>query len=243
MSNDFKRTLGLVAVVAVFVAVAAGGWTLFVAPWLDYEDQIARLDKQVFQKSWEVRKKLKDRAELEKYRLISLPSDPDVAQMDYDRHLSKLLQKAGFQSEYLKPINVAHQPAVRLARGAAKKEPVFQPVLFEVRGRASPTELRKFLHEFKKTPLLHKIKSMHIEPVNKEKGSGDLRVNMVIEAIIVQGAPKKQPGRYRRPPAPVERAAGAARRSGGPAANRVGSWADRAARPAAVRHGRRETGL
>lgn len=191
MSDDFKRTLSILAGVIALAAVAYGGWLFFVKPWLDLGDQIASVEDDIDRKSRLVRLKLKERTELEKYRLISLPENPDEAQADYDRYLSKLLAKSGFDGEFLKPINLANQQQLRGAKGTSKKEPVYRPVLFEVRGRASLAALTKVLHEFKKTPLLHKIRTMHIEPVDKQKGSGDLRVNMTIEAIIVQGAGKK----------------------------------------------------
>ncbi len=192
MKEDKKRLLRIVGLAAALCVLAGLVWFFFVSPWLEYDARISDLNEKIFQVQRDITKKIKEKNELEKFRLISLPTNIYVARREYERFLNDLLTESGFHVDYLHGSDVQVQNRSQAARPGAKKEtPVYQPVLFEVRGLASVKDLAVLLDRFHRTPLLHKIKTMSLESADAKAKSARpdvLQVSLAVEALIVKGA-------------------------------------------------------
>ena len=148
-------------------------------------------------------------------------------QVKYDEYLSDLLARNGFQSD---SISIRPRQVEQRATMRGKKQPVYERLAFSVVGRATLDDVVKTLGEFHRTPLLHQVRNLSMEPVQQQRGpaaapapvgrgargarggarggaaapsTGLLELKMTVEALAVNGArvrPTLLPTRLPYPP-------------------------------------------
>lgn len=203
MSDDFKKVLRILAPVAIVVFLAGFGWMFFLQPYFNYEQQLTVANKNLLNKMQQMRKVQKQIAELERFRLTSLPVDRDITKEqrkpkeEYRRYLSELLTRSRFKVD-TNGMTTSISSSVpfgmnRNRFGAKKEKPVYQKVQVKLSGYAKLEDLVVFLRLFRRAPVLHRIARINMEPADRKKmGSNYLHVSMSIEALIVAGATKRQ---------------------------------------------------
>jgi len=182
------------------ILVLGGGFLAYqmvVRPLGEYGTTIASLEDEVEGAKGQVFKILKDKPQLERWRLMSLPIDPahpgdvGLAKGEYGKYLDQLLYKNRFME-----VNFTSVEGTRATGTQPGKKPVFTPVDFNIRAKTSLTNLVQMLEEFQRTPLLHKIKSLTIDrpenaPASRRKKDDVVAVQMTIEALVVSGAERR----------------------------------------------------
>jgi hypothetical protein len=115
-------------------------------------------------------------------------------QVDYDKYLSDLLRRSGFNPT---TINITPRIVENKAPGqnrpaAAARDPLFTRLAFTVQGRARLEAITQALEEFYKTNLLHEVRTLSVQNRPAAAGArgraGELDVNMTVEAVMASGA-------------------------------------------------------
>jgi hypothetical protein len=202
------RERRMAIILGVLVVLGAGGffgYQMFVAPWQQQEQSLRRLQDETDEKLRAIALINKDLPKLASWRLLSLPSDPVQAQREYGNYLSKLLKDNNWHIESFNP----GASDVKQGPQLPNKKPVYTALTYTIRAQTDQANLVKFLQEFHKTPLMHKIKSLILDrPATTvadaasakggfgkgKKGGkeGDkLTVNLTVEALIVNGSEKR----------------------------------------------------
>jgi hypothetical protein len=172
-------------------------YQLILRPLSEYTTTIASLDEEVENARVQQAKIMKDKPQLETWRLMSLPIDPahpgDVrlARGEYGQFLTNLLERHRFAEVNLTPMAIMRSTSTQ-----AGKKPMFIPVDFNLRAKVSLQNLVQMLEEFQRTPLMHKIKNLTIDrpenaPAARRRGGDALAVEMTIEALVVSGAERR----------------------------------------------------
>jgi hypothetical protein len=180
--------LGGAAAVVLFLI-----YQFFLKPLQAYNSQLAALERDIADKRGEANAIRKEKPLLERWRQQSLPADRYAAELEYDRYLGDLLYRSKLTVLDLHSVTTA--AIVGTGPGAAKKS-VFTPLLLSVDAQGNLKQLGEMLRRFQQTPLVHKIRSLRIESEAqgpKGQKGGRLKVHMLVEALILDKAPKEQP--------------------------------------------------
>jgi hypothetical protein len=194
----------LVAIaVLVFIMLFSGAFLVYEFYLLPREDRAERIHKlqdevntkQALRKDVE-----KQEPKITEARALSLPSDVAQSGREYDAFLSKLVKESGiplggpsgFKTERTSTAETVHGPTF-----GTKKGPFLTPLIFHLSGRTDLEHLVKLLERFYAAPMLHRIKSLRISQPSNFAGaaakpregfrSRDLEVDMIVEAVIVNG--------------------------------------------------------
>jgi hypothetical protein len=179
-------------------------YQFFLAPLQAYNSQLAGLEREINDKLAEITTIRKEKPLLERWREQSLPADrtadkpgyKDLAEREYARYLDHLLARSKVGVLDIHATTPASTES-RGAFGAAAKKAVYTPVTFSVDARTGFAHLVQMLQRFQETPVVHKIKTLRIEPDSqgpKEKEKRNtLHVHMTVEALILDRAPPEQP--------------------------------------------------
>lgn len=195
MPSQQIHIVRLVVLVGGIVGLALAIFVFILQPWKNYNQQIDNLTQQIDDQFFQLQMLGKEQQQVQQRQLLSLPTNPYIARREYDRYLSELLTRSGMVVDFLRGSSAAPEAASPLNRFAKKKEPVFTPVTFQVQARATLVSLAKMLNRFQNTPVLHKIKTLTLEPIESKGGvsqSGQLTVQITIEALIVNDAPPRE---------------------------------------------------
>jgi hypothetical protein len=183
--NRRERTLMLILVGTPLLVglLFLGNIHLFVKP--DYDRKREDLEAQVSKKTLEIRKIIKNQGELARWRELSLPVDPHLAQREYNRYLHELL-RGKFTELSLQPNTPTE---FKGGTGPLNKKTFYTSLPFSVRGEATLPQLVQVMERFERTPLMHKIKSVTLErDQDRKEERGPITVQMTVEALIVEGA-------------------------------------------------------
>ena len=101
MSKDFKFTLGILAGVGILCALLVVGWLWFLQPYLTLREELSLTEANLAQKQLELRKMHKKKAELEQFRQVSLPANPNLAKNGYHIYLRDMLTRAGMRVKHV----------------------------------------------------------------------------------------------------------------------------------------------
>ncbi len=184
------------AIILSCVAVLGGlilAYQLILRPLNDYSDNIASAKEDIDKAEKQLQAARKDKARLDRWRLMSLPgdparpNDPALATRQYRKYLSELLYKNNFLVESFNPIDTPRAPTQ-----PGKPRPAFTALHYNIRARATLGNFVRMLEEFQHTPLLHKIKSLTIARVENTAAARKNRddvvtVLMMVEALVVSG--------------------------------------------------------
>jgi hypothetical protein len=189
-----ERRLALILGVVAVVGGLLLAYQLILRPLNDYSDTIASLDDDIIKTDKLLQGARKDKARLDRWRLMSLPvdpahpTDPALATREYRKYLGQLMFKNTILAESFNPMDTPRAPTQ-----PGKPRPAYTALHFSIRARASLGNFVRMLDEFQQTPLLHKIKSLTIARVEgtaaARKNRDDVvTVQMMVEALVVNGA-------------------------------------------------------
>ncbi len=185
----------LLAVAVLGTVILAGGaflfYQLFYVPFRDRSASLARLVEEGERKQAQIDKIQADRPKLVRWRHLSLPSDADVAKREYEKYLSELVRKSGFEDVGVAMRNTDSRSTLTLPG----KGPVYTGLTYTVQGRASLASLVAMLEGFYRTGLMHQIKNLTIQrpqTLRQQQRKDDLDINMTVEALIVGGAESRK---------------------------------------------------
>ncbi|HXG13178.1 MAG TPA: hypothetical protein VNK04_25700 [Gemmataceae bacterium] len=191
--NPRERVLALVLLATVILA--GGGFAVYQFLWSPLRNQdwaLAELEKKIAAKQAQIKDLEVRKRQIERWRALSLPGDPHFALAAYQKHLDQLVAESDFAPG---AITIKHREleVAGAAAARAKKQP-FTKLSFDVSGHGNMASLAKFLEKFYRTPLLHQVRSIDIRrPDTARPGQRpeDLDIKLQIEALIVEGAPKR----------------------------------------------------
>ncbi len=114
-------------------------------------------------------------------------------QVDYDKYLSDLLRRSGFNPATINITpRIVENAKPGQGRAATAREPLFTRLAFSVEGRARLEAITQALEEFYKTNLLHEVRTLSVQNRPGTAGArgrpGELFVNMTVEALMASGA-------------------------------------------------------
>lgn len=180
----------ILAVVLLAILVLAGGgaavYQLYWKPLLNRGTALADMENRIAQKEQLVADLEARKAQLDRWRVLSLPSDVHLAWGDYQKLLSEMLVESGFSNGAM---SVKHREPDLNVGARGKKQP-FIKLHYELNGHGSMGSLVKLLEKFYKTPLLHQVKSLDIRKgtQRQDQKPDDLDLKLTIEALVVEKA-------------------------------------------------------
>jgi hypothetical protein len=190
--NPRERMLAICVIGTVILAAAAFfGYQLFWVPFSERRANLTRLRDEGEAKQQRIIKILEDRGRLQRARQLSLPLDVNLARVEYQRFLDELLRKNKFGG-----ISVAERGKAdsRNVPTTTNKVPVYTRVTFSAQGRANLSSIVAMLQGFYRTPLMHQVKRLSIHrpaTAAADRRPDELELELIVEAIIVNGADKR----------------------------------------------------
>jgi hypothetical protein len=162
----------------------------FLKPLSEANAKIADLESDISQKEQLIRFVKTEQKRLEKYKALSLPSNPDQAASDYTKYLLPLLRSCGLTVDVLQ----GPQPGSLKPVVTQGKKPGHQPLLFTVSARGSIPAVVKTLSTLKHAPIAHRVKNLALSPIEASaKDAGKLNMQMTLEALIVNKSDNVHP--------------------------------------------------
>ena len=185
-----ERIMALVAL-ALIVVFGGGfmGYQVVLRPLQQKEKAIQALRDDVEKGETTLDEFTRNRPRLELMKKLSLPADQDVARSKYVEELIRLLRVSDFPESS----TVTPKPVERAPTGPGAKKPAFTRLQFDVQAHGEEASLIEFLDHFYRTPLLHRIRTLTVnKPVaSQTRQGGILDISILIEALIVEGAEKR----------------------------------------------------
>lgn len=191
--NPRERALAIL-LVGVIILGGGGflGYRFVYVPWSNRTKDLLRLTKEAEAKKQRLAEIEAHRAELARWKVLSLPLDPDVARREYEKYLNELLTRngvvAGRYEVKPRPVDTKTSPIT------SNKEPIYTRLTYAVQAYATMDTLVNVLKEFYETGLMHQVKSLTIQrqlTVNNQTSPDELDVHMTVEALIIAGAEKR----------------------------------------------------
>lgn len=178
--------IGAVGVVVVAIVFMQWFWT----PFQQANRDIERLDEEVNEKIKLISEARQEQKRLAKYKLTSLPHNPDQASADYAKYLKALLRLCGLTVDDLQ----GPSPNTLKAPAAQGKKAAHLTLAFSVRARGDIAGVVRALKELKVAPIAHRVKSLSLSPAEANaKNPNKLNVTLAIEALIVHKAGSVNP--------------------------------------------------
>src|SRR5262245_38569008 len=179
----------------VVLAVVGVGGVVFVfqqwfwQPLQEAQRKVDDLQDEVDQKDQQIRFVLQEKKRLEKYKLLSLPANPEQASSDYSAYLKQVLRLSK-----LSEVKLLGPPTAAFKPGAAGKKAGHLTLPFVVSARGSVDGVIELLERLKAAPIAHRVKALAVQPAEAgTKDAGKLNVNMTIEALIVNQSASMNP--------------------------------------------------
>jgi hypothetical protein len=192
MTQREKRMLRGVLLVGGGIAAVFFGYQLLLAPLLAYDRQINALQSEIETKRAEVARIRKELQQVERWRLLSLPADPEL-DTKYIGYLWDLADRSGLEKVSIRPNPRPADAGRNGPPGSAPKKPVYTPLSFTITGQGRLKDVQKLLRSFQATPLDQKIRNLTLEVASGQKVEDRLNVTLVVEAITLDKADKVQP--------------------------------------------------
>lgn len=186
------RERNLMFVFLAIVGVGGGGFVFhqwFWQPLQEAQHKIDDLQDEVDQKDQQIRFVLQEKKRLEKYKLLSLPANPEQASSDYSTYLKDVLRSSKLSVDKL-----LGPPTASFKPGAAGKKAGHLTLPFVVTARGSVDGVIELLERLKAAPIAHRVKTLAVQPAEAgSKDAGKLNINMTIEALIVNKSDSMNP--------------------------------------------------
>ena len=174
-----ERILLAILIVGVLVWLGRGPVTrLFYEPIEQLNSQIEIVNRQIAQRELEEIELIASARQMKSRKRVSLPPDPLTAQRLYQSWLTDLALASGLQDLKITP--------------ESRNETDKAFVAVEVRLNANGTlaQIVRFLQEFHRTELLHRINSIDLDS-DVTGRSPVIAVNLVAEGLSLTNAPKR----------------------------------------------------
>jgi hypothetical protein len=172
-----------------FILVTSGGalllgflfLQLFFFPWQKNKRDLDRVQDEVDSQVREFNLFMRDRNKLQTYRLLGMPRNLEWGSSSYTEYLQTLFKDSGFSTKPdIRPSGHEERPKSKFAGGAIK--PGHLTVAYQVDAQGDWLSLTKMLEKFQRTPFLHRIRNLTINP---KQGGKKLSISMNIEAMVV----------------------------------------------------------
>ena len=183
----------LAVCVLLVVVLLVGGFlfhSLFLGPLEQHNQEIQAMRQQIQTKQDRVRQIEADLPRLDRMRRMSLPAESDKSRRQYGDFLSELARDSGFppSTSIVPPRQVDDKSAP-----AINKTPIYKKLDYNIQAHTSLSNLVTMLEKFYKTGLLHQVKKLSIvRPLTPGQQPTDLDITITVEALILDGAEKRQ---------------------------------------------------
>jgi hypothetical protein len=191
--NPRERVLAiLLGCVIILGGLGFFGYQFVLVPWNKRSKDLDNLAKDSKTKQQRIDEIKAHQAELARWKMLSLPAEPEVSRREYAKYLNDLCSRHGVAPGF----TVTAKPLEKAAANGPNKdkEPIFTKLTFTIAGQATMPSLVGVLEEFYKTGLLHEVKNISIQRqlTNTDPArANELTVNMTVEALIITGADKR----------------------------------------------------
>ncbi|GEM_PF-7091411 len=162
----------------------------FWTPYQEANRTIKDLDEEVTKKVQLIADLQTEQKRLEKYKVLSLSTNPDQAAAEYSKFLMPVLRGSGLIVD-----SVIGPPPGKLKMPAAQgKKAAHLPLEFVVRAHGDIGGVVKMLTALKNAPIAHRVKTLSLAPPETSgKDAGKLVIQMTIETLIVNKAGAANP--------------------------------------------------
>jgi hypothetical protein len=148
----------------------------------DYRDKVQRRDDVE-----------REKVKLARWMSLSLPGDPEVANREYEKYLSALLNHHEITNgREVQPGKLDANN--KTAPATSDKQPIYTRLSFKVHAYASEDKLMAMLKDFYATGLMHQIRSLMIQKQltpSSNVRADELELNMTVEALVITGADRR----------------------------------------------------
>ncbi|HKI36087.1 MAG TPA: hypothetical protein VKA46_29795 [Gemmataceae bacterium] len=191
--NPRERALAIF-LIGVIILGGGGffGYQFVYVPWTTRTRELARLQKEEQAKTDRLDEIERERGELARWRMLSLPGDPDLARFEYEKYLDALLTRHKIVTG--RAITPQTKDNSKAAPTTANKEPIYTRLTFTVHAYATMDNIVAMLKDFYSTGLMHQIKSLAIQrqlTATRDSLPDELELRMTVEALIVNGTDKR----------------------------------------------------
>ena len=152
------------------------------SPRQEAERQKSRLEKRIRATKLSLAKSKRIAADLEQLEGQSLPWDLEVARSSYQSWLLQLVQRAKLQTPN---VDSSEPVPLSVGRGGRRAKPDYHKIGFTLRTRGSLKHVVHFLFDFYRADHLHKIRSMNLNPVGRDR---NLDLTLSIETLVLSTA-------------------------------------------------------
>ena len=149
------------------------------SPRQEAERLKSRLEKRIRATKLSLAKSKRIAADLEQLEGQSLPWDLEVARSSYQSWLLQLVKRAKLQTPN---VDSSEPVALSIGRGGRRGKPDYHKIGFTLRTRGSLKHVGHFLFDFYRADHLHKIRSMHLNPVGRDR---NLDLTLSIETLVL----------------------------------------------------------
>ena len=149
------------------------------SPRQEAERLKSRLEKRIRATKLSLAKSKRIAADLEQLEGQSLPWDLEVARSSYQSWLLQLVKRAKLQTPN---VDSSEPVALSIGRGGRRGKPDYHKIGFTLRTRGSLKHVGHFLFDFYRADHLHKIRSMNLNPVGRDR---NLDLTLSIETLVL----------------------------------------------------------
>lgn len=203
--NARERRLVLVLCLFALGGIAFAGYSLIISPIEEAKAEAEQLEIDISKQQAILDKVHNDQKRISIVKKQSLPADFDVARVEYDAMMRRLLREAGVPLGFtITPRDTMDARNVPLLDPQSKK-PAYTKLVYEIRlKKVDMAMLMKFLKSYYDLNLLHQITRLEIirkddSPTIGSRSTGpasndrtDLEVVIQTEGIILDGAENRR---------------------------------------------------
>ncbi|MGF1579353.1 MAG: hypothetical protein ACFCD0_08330 [Gemmataceae bacterium] len=160
-----------------------------IQPWREKERQLKALEDQIEGKWEEIQKIGEDRKKFQEYAFRSLPKQKALAKAGYDRYLQGILARNNIDpaTTTIQPSPQAKNITIRTNTNSREQTIVYTSYSYQIQIRETEYKnVVKLLTDFDRTPILHRIESVRLQPTDKKGGdASNVSVKLEVEALVL----------------------------------------------------------
>lgn len=177
---------------------------LWYEPLRARDRRVEDLQREIDEKLAAVRKAQEKKKELDRYALLSLPRDVELARREYEEQLSKMVRASGFDAQSISI--TSKKPDTRTSPVLIKGQPpIYTRLEYVVQAKGELLSLVEFMEKFYDLPLLHQIRNLKVQrPSGGDRGrpTYELDYTLTIEALVLDRAENRKTLLSENPPDP-----------------------------------------
>jgi len=176
-----EKILGLVAAAVV---VLGGGQYLagsFANPFAARQAELTKLTKQVEAQRDKVVVAQHAQRRVTRWQKQSLPSDITLARSFYQNWLADLIEKVKLGNAHVQP-----ERTVAVSRTTSNRQTItaYNQLPYTINAQGTIDQFVRFFYEFYKADLLHRVRSMALQPLKDKQ----IKITLTVEALVLPGA-------------------------------------------------------